>query len=76
MIENVNLLVSRFVNQGIGILAGVDFRNRLERLQIDHARLGLFAVGGKTATQLRNSDKAMHAGRAADLTCDGVLRQI
>ena len=76
MIENVNLAAPRFVNQRVGILARVYLRDRAERLEINHARLRLFAVRGKSTLQLRDSHESMNARHVRDLAGYHVLREI
>jgi hypothetical protein len=73
VVENVNFAALRIISDCVGIFANIDFLNRAERLEIDHARFVLLPIGTKPALQLGYRNKRVHAGRIADLTGDSVL---
>src|SRR6202011_550591 len=76
MIEHVELTAMRLVNERVGTFSRVDLRNGLECLQINDASFRFLAVRGKTALQLRHSDKAVNTGCVGNFADHSILVKI
>ena len=65
-VEHPDALPSRVVDDGVGILAGGNIRDRLERPQVEGHDLALAAAGNKTAVQVSGQRHSVHPFHAAD----------